>query len=215
MTTASGKQPRFLPRNLSFGEIMRAMSAQLSLGEFYPPMHEQFCHYESDTTNGLINRRARSQVTYHSAAISQVLARTLALLIHSARGSKNTPGSYRVARATEVASESSRRTIGVFTGNSTFEPFAMNASHSLFAAPKYPNPIAVLADACAAPAPSKPKPFRPSPDLDHAVFCVEVMSATPLDGPISEAGARSRAKVEVVALISPSLPTFRPSDRSA
>jgi len=184
------------------------------LAKFYHPMHRQFCHHGSDAGNGLIHRRARSQVTYHSEAVSQALARTLALLIHSARGSKNTRGGYRVARAAEVASESSRRTIGVFTGNSTFEPFVMNASHSLFAAPKYPNPIAVLADACAAPAPSKPKPFRPSPDLDHAVFCV-VMSATPLDGPIREAGARSRAKVEVVALISPSLPTFRPSDRSA
>ena len=127
---------------------------------------------------------------------------------------RNTPGGYRVASATEVASESSRRTIGVFTGNSTFEPLVMNASQSLFAAPKYPNPIAVLADACAAPAPSKPKPFRPSPERDHAVFCV-VMSATPLDGPTSEAGARSRARVEVVALISPSLPMSNPSERSA
>jgi hypothetical protein len=35
----------------------------------------------------------------------------------------------------------------------------MNASQSLFAAPKYPNPMAVLADACAAPALSKPNPF--------------------------------------------------------
>src|SRR5258708_3084649 len=126
----------------------------------------------------------------------------------------NTPGGYRVASDTEVASESSRRTIGVFTGNSTLEPLVMNASQSLFAAPKYPNPIPVPADACAAPAPSKPKPFRPSPDLDHAVFCV-VMSATPLDGPISEAGGRRRAKVEVVALISPSLPMSKPSHCSA
>jgi hypothetical protein len=110
------------------------VARELSLGEFYPPLHKQFCHHGSDAANGLINRRARSQVTYHSEAISQVLARTLALLIHSARGSKNTPGGYRVASATEVASESSRRTIGVFTGNSTFEPFVMNASNSLFAA---------------------------------------------------------------------------------
>src|SRR5258706_15435788 len=110
---------------------------------------------------------------------------------------------YRVASATEGSLESSRRKIGVFTGSSTSEPLVMNASQSLFAAPKYPKPIAVPADACAAPAPSKPKPFRPSPDRDHAVFCV-VESATALDGPISEAGARSRAKVEVVALISPS-----------
>ena len=47
-------------------EFTRAMSAQLSLGEFYPPMHKRFCHYGSDAANGLINRRARSQVTYHS-----------------------------------------------------------------------------------------------------------------------------------------------------
>src|ERR1700687_1065056 len=83
---------------------------------------------------------------------------------------KNTPGGYRVASATEGSLESSRRKTGVFTGSSTFEPLVMNALQSLFAAPKYPNPIAVPADACAAPAPSKPKPFRPSPDRDHAVF---------------------------------------------
>jgi len=130
--------------------------------------------------------------------------------IRRARGSQNTPGGYRVPSATEESLESSRRKNGVFAGSSTFEPLVMNASQSLFAAPKYPNPIAVPADACAAPAPSKPKPFRPSPDRDHAVFCV-VMSATPLDGPTSETGARSRAKVEVVALISPSsrVQTFR------
>src|SRR3984893_18761036 len=90
--------------------------------------------------------------------------------IRGARGSKNTSGGYRVASATEESLESSRRKIGVFTGRSTFEPFVMNASQSLFAAPKYPNPIAVPTDACAAPAPSKPEPFRPSPDRDHAVF---------------------------------------------
>jgi hypothetical protein len=104
------------------------------------------------------------------------------------------------------------RKIGVPAGSSTFEPFVMNASQSFFAAPKYPNPIAVPTDAWAAPAPSKPKPFRPSPERDHAVFC-RVLSATALDGPISEAGARSRAKVEVVALISPSLPTNLPNAR--
>ena len=60
------EKPRFFPRNSSFGEIMRAMSAQLSLGEFYPPMHKRFCHHGSDAANGLINRRARSQVTCHS-----------------------------------------------------------------------------------------------------------------------------------------------------
>jgi hypothetical protein len=118
--------------------------------------------------------------------------------IRRARASKNTFGGYRVASATEESLESSLKAIGVFTGSSTFEPFVMNASQSLFAAPKYPNPIAVPTDACAAPAPSKPKPFRPSPDRDHAVFCT-VESATALDGPISETGARIRAKLEVVA----------------
>ena len=102
------------------------------------------------------------EVGYKDRAIVEfVMTSQLRKAIHSARGSKNTPGGYRVASAAEVASESSRSTIGVFTGNSTFEPFVMNASHSLVAAPKYPNPIAVLADACAAPAPSKPKPLRP------------------------------------------------------
>jgi hypothetical protein len=48
--------------------------------------------------------------------------------------------------------ESSRKKIGVWADSSTFDPFVMNASQSLFAAPKYPNPMAVLADACAAPA---------------------------------------------------------------
>src|SRR6267142_869959 len=151
------------------------------------------------------------------------LERATLPLESTARTNSSTPGrlpgemesgSYRVASATAGSLESSRRKIGVFTGSSTFEPLVMNASQSLFAAPKYPNPIAVPADACAAPAPSKPKPFRPSPDRDHAVLCV-VESATPLDGPTSETGARSRAKVEVVALISPSLPTSKPSERSA
>src|SRR6266403_5043892 len=127
---------------------------------------------------------------------------------------KQTFGSYRVSRATVGSLESKRKEIGVFSGRSTFEPLAINASQILFAAPKYPKPIAVPADACAAPAPSNPKPFRPSPERDHAVFCV-VMSATPLDGPTREMGARIRAKVEVVALISPSLPTSSPSERSA
>src|ERR1700682_3939530 len=131
-----------------------------------------------------------------------------------ARGRTNAPVLYRVASAIEGSSELICRKIGVPAGSSTFEPFVMNASQSFFAAPKYPNPIAVPTDACAAPAPSKPKPFRPSPDRDHAVFC-RVLSATALDGPISEAGARSRATVEVVALISPSLPTSKPSERSA
>src|SRR6202011_34871 len=134
--------------------------------------------------------------------------------IRLARASKNATGGYRVARSADGSLVSSRRTIGVFTGSSTFEPLVMNASQSLFAAPKYPNPIAVLADACAAPAPSKPKPFRPSPDRDHAVFC-RVLSATARDGPTSETGARRRAKVDVVALISPSLPTPKPSERAA
>src|SRR5712664_3178950 len=134
--------------------------------------------------------------------------------IRRARGSKKHTGGYGVARATVGSSESSRTRIGVCTGNSTFEPLVMNASQSLFAAPKYPNPIAVPTDACAAPAPSKPKPFRPSPDRDHAVFCV-VASETALDGQMSEMGARIRAKVEVVALISPSLPTSKPSQLSA
>ena len=66
-----------------------------------------------------------------------------------------------VASATDGSPESRRRKIGVFTGSSTFEPLVMNALQSPFAAPKYPNPIAVPTDACAAPAPSKPKPFRP------------------------------------------------------
>src|ERR1700730_7441705 len=90
--------------------------------------------------------------------------------IRGARGSRNTFGGYRVASATEESPESSRRKIGVCPGRSTFEPLVMNASQSLFAAPKYPTPIAVPTDACAAPEPSKPKPFRPSPDRDHAVF---------------------------------------------
>ncbi len=97
--------------------------------------------------------------------------------IGRARGNKNPLGGYGVASAHEGSLESSRRKIGVFTGSSTFEPLVMNASQSLFAAPKYPNPIAVPADACAALAPSKPKPFRSSPDRDRAVFC-RVVSAT-------------------------------------
>src|SRR6267143_1625529 len=151
-------------------------------------------------------------MTQHSEAIGSGAGSHFS--IRRARGSQNPPGGYRVPSATEASLESSRRKKGVFAGSLTFEPLVMNASQSLFAAPKYPNPIAVPADACAAPAPSKPKPFRPSPDRDHAVFCV-VESATPLDGPTSETGARSRAKVEVVALISPSLPTSKPSERSA
>src|ERR1700730_12539423 len=114
----------------------------------------------------------------------------------------------------EVSLESMRRTIGVYAGSSTFEPLAMNALSSFLAAPKYPNPIAVPADACAAPAPSRPKPLLPSPDRDHAVFTCDV-SATALDGPINETGARIRARGEVVALISPSLPTSKPSELSA
>jgi hypothetical protein len=55
---------------------------------------------------------------------------------------------YRIASATEGSLESSRRKIGVLTGSSTFAPFVMNASQILFAAPKYPNLIAVPADAC-------------------------------------------------------------------
>src|SRR5579863_8495284 len=115
-------------------------------------------------------------------------------------------GSLHTAIGPQGRLESSRRKTGVFTGRSTFEPLAINASQIFTAAPKYPKPIAVPADACAAPVPSNPKPFWPSPERDKAVFCV-VMSATPLDGPISEAGARRRARVDVVALISPSLPT--------
>src|SRR5258705_8074671 len=84
-------KPRFFPRNLSFGEIMRAMSAQLSFGEFYPPLHEQFCRHGSDAANGLINRRARSRVAYHSEAISQVLARTLALLTTQREAARTHP----------------------------------------------------------------------------------------------------------------------------
>jgi hypothetical protein len=34
-------------------EFTRAMSAQLSLGEFYPPLQKQFCHHGSDAVNGL------------------------------------------------------------------------------------------------------------------------------------------------------------------
>src|SRR5258706_15662874 len=70
---------------------------------------------------------------------------------------------YRVASATEGSLESSRRKIGLFTGRSTFEPLAMNASQSLFAAPNYPNPIAEATEVSAAPGPVKPKPFLPSP----------------------------------------------------
>src|SRR5258708_12918720 len=106
-----------------------------------------------------------------------------------------------------------RKKIGVWTGSATFEPLVRNAMQSLFAAPKYPNPTAVPTDACAAPAPSKPKPFRPSPDRDHAVFC-RLESETALDGPMSETGARTRAKAEVVALISPYLPPSKPSQLS-
>src|SRR5258708_8621942 len=97
-----------------------------------------------------------------------------------------------------------RKKIGVWTGSATFEPLVRNALQSLFAAPKYPNPIAVPTDACAAPAPSKPKPFRPSPDRDHAVFC-KVESETALDGPISKPAARIPPTAEVVPLISPPL----------
>src|SRR5258706_13158857 len=92
--------------------------------------------------------------------------------IRRARGSKKRTGGYGVARATVGSSESSRTRIGVCTGNSTFEPLVMNASQSLFAAPKYPNPIAVPTDACAGPAPSKPKPLVPSPASDQARFSV-------------------------------------------
>src|SRR4029077_19607950 len=151
-------------------------------------------------------------VTTHSELISSGAGSPSS--IHRARASTNTPGGYRVASATEGSSESSLRAIGAFTGRSTFERFVINTPQSLCAAPKYPTPIAVLAEACAAPARSKPKPFRPSPDRDHAVFC-RVESETALDGPMSETGARTRAKAEVVALISPSLPTSRPSELSA
>jgi hypothetical protein len=81
--------------------------------------------------------------------VGKAKVRRWVALLHIAdrEGSKHTPGGYRVASATEGSLESSRRKIGVFTGCSTFEPLVMNASQSLFAAPKYPNPIAVLADA--------------------------------------------------------------------
>src|SRR6266436_8729431 len=136
------------------------------------------------------------------------------LSIPERRNSKDMRGGYRLASASVGLLESRRKKIGVCAGSSTFEPLVRNALQSLFAAPKYPNPIAVPTDACAAPAPSKPKPFRPSPDRDHAVFS-KVESPTAFDGPISETGARIHAKVEVVALISPSLPTSKPSQLSA
>ena len=80
-------------------------------------------------------------------------------------------GSLHTAIGPQGRLESSRRKTGVFTGRSTFEPLAINASQIFTAAPKYPKPIAVPADACAAPAPSNPKPFWPSPERDKAVFC--------------------------------------------
>src|ERR1700747_1254115 len=66
--------------------------------------------------------------------------------------------------------------------------------------------MAVVADACAAPAPSNPNPLRPSPARDQAVLSV-LLSATALEGPISETGARKRENVDVVALTLPSGPT--------
>src|ERR1700731_3104452 len=149
--------------------------------------------------------RPDMKCTIDSKALSNATATPIRLSvqvkIRRARG-RNTRG-YLVSSASGGSSESSRTKIGVFTGSSTFEPLVMKASQSFFAAPKYPNPFLVPPEACAAPAPSKPKPFRPSTARGHAGFC-RVESATALDGPISETGARSRAKVEVVALISPS-----------
>src|SRR6266566_6119966 len=66
--------------------------------------------------------------------------------------------------------------------------------------------MAVAADACAAPAPTNPNPLRPSPALDQAVLST-VLSATALEGPTSDRGARKREKVDVVAFTSPSTPT--------
>src|SRR5258708_36720858 len=66
--------------------------------------------------------------------------------------------------------------------------------------------MAVAADACAAPEPSKPNPFLPSPARDQAVL-LTVGSATALEGPVIEIGARNRDKTDVVAFASPSSPT--------
>src|ERR1700687_4497464 len=94
------------------------------------------------------------------------------------------------------------RKTGVLTGSSTFEPLAKKASYTFTAAPKYPKPIAVVADACAAPAPSNPNPLRPSPARDQAVLS-RLLSATALEGPISEMGARQREKVDGVPFTGP------------
>jgi hypothetical protein len=75
MTTASENKPRFFPRNLSFGGIYAGDVGTMSLGEFYPPLQRQFCHHGSDAVNGLINRRARSQVPF--ASNKSGVARTL------------------------------------------------------------------------------------------------------------------------------------------
>jgi hypothetical protein len=158
-------------------------------------------HQRSDGADRFI--RAEPDLGWRNICKPIGLAADPHFSICRARAGKNGRGGYLVALATVGSSESTRTRIGVCTGSSTFEPLVMKASQILFAAPKYPNPIAVPTDACAAPAPSKPKPFRPSPDRDHAVFCT-VESATALDGPISETGARMRSKVEVLALISPS-----------
>src|SRR5260370_30530900 len=66
--------------------------------------------------------------------------------------------------------------------------------------------MAVAADVCAAPAPSEPTPFLPSPARDQAVLST-LISATALEGPISDTGARKREKSDVVALTLPSCPT--------
>src|SRR5216683_2670907 len=53
--------------------------------------------------------------------------------------------------------------------------------------------MAVVADACAAPAPSNPNPERPSPARDQTVLST-LVSATALEGATSERGARNEKK---------------------
>src|SRR5258708_31770923 len=58
----------------------------------------------------------------------------------------------------------------------------------------------------AGPGATKSNPLRPSPARDQAVLST-VLSATALEGPTSDRGARKRENVDVVAFTSPSTPT--------
>jgi len=110
--------------------------------------------------------------------------------------------------------ESSRRKIGVFTGSSTFEPLVMNASQSLFAAPKYPTRL---------PCPQMPalRRHRASRSLSglrrtetmlsSAESCRQLLSMGPTSENGSEKPRERRSRSFNFAL----LPTSKPSERSA